>query len=67
MSNSSSRVSTPSPMEPKVALSFRLSADEFTSCEHKLKLYFEVSLFRWGSSEEFRCLLKVSCLKCAVF
>lgn len=61
-SSSSSRASTPSLMEPKVALSFRLSADEFRSCDHKLKLYFEVSLFRWGSSEEFRCLLKVSCL-----
>lgn len=66
-SNSSSRASTPSLMEPKVALSFRLSADEFRSCDHKLKLYFEVSLFRWGSSEEFRCLLKVRCLKCALF
>ena len=61
-SSSSSRASTPSLMEPKVALSFRLSADEFRSCDHKLKLYFEVSLFRWGSIEEFRCLLKVRCL-----
>ena len=60
-STSSSRASTPSLMEPTVALSFRLSADEFRSCDHKLKLYFEVSLFRWGSSEEFRCLLKVRC------
>lgn len=61
-SRSSSRASTPSLMEPKVALSFRLSVDEFRSCDHKLKLYFEVSLFRWGSIEEFRCLLKVRCL-----
>lgn len=61
-SSSSSRASTPSLMEQNVALSFRLSADEFRSCDHKLKLYFEVSLFRWGSSEEFRCMLKVRCL-----
>lgn len=60
-STSSSRASTPSLMEPTVALSFRLSADEFRSCDHKLKLYFEVSLFRRGSSEEFRCMLKVRC------
>ena len=61
-SSSSSRASTPTVMEQNVALSFRLSADEFASCDHKLKLYFEVSLFRWGSSEEFRCLLKVRIL-----
>lgn len=58
-SSSSSRASTPTLMEQNVALSFRLSADEFQSCDHKLKLYFEVSLFRWGSHEEFSCLLKV--------
>ena len=61
-SSSNSRASTPGLMEPNVALSFRLSADEFKSCDHKLKLYFEVSLFRWGSREEFRCLLKVRCV-----
>ena len=67
-SSSSSRASTPSLTEPNVVLSFRLSADEFRNCDHKLKLYFEVSLFRWGSSEEFRCLLKVRCLckRCCV-
>ena len=58
-SSSSSRASTPTLMQQNVALSFRLSADEFSSCDHKLKLYFEVSLFRWGNHEEFRCLLKV--------
>lgn len=57
-SSSSSRASTPTVMEQNVALSFRLSVDEFSSCDHKLKLYFEVSLFRWGNHEEFRCLLK---------
>lgn len=62
-SSSSSRASTPTLMEQNVALSFRLSADEFSSCDHKLKLYFEVSLFRWGSHEEFRCLLKVRFLR----
>ena len=61
-SNSSSRASTPTSIEQNVALSFRLSADEFQSCDHKLKLFFEVSLFRWGSDEEFRCLLKVRLL-----
>ena len=61
-SNSSSRASTPTSMEQNVALSFRLSPDEFQSCDHKLKLFFEVSLFRWGSHEEFRCLLKVRLL-----
>ena len=61
-SSSSSRASTPSIMEQNVALSFRLSADEFTNCDHKLKLFFEVSLFRF-SSEEFRCMLKVRCLR----
>ena len=59
-SNSSSRASTPTMMEQNVVLSFRLSADEFSSCDHKLKLYFEVSLFRWGNHEEFCCLLKAS-------
>lgn len=62
--SSSSRASTPSIMEQNVALSFRLPADEFSSCDHKLKLYFEVSLFRWGCKEEFRCMLKVRCLIC---
>lgn len=60
--SSSSRASTPNIMEQNVALSFRLPADEFSSCDHKLKLYFEVSLFRWGCKEEFRCMLKVRCL-----
>ena len=60
-SSSSSRASTPPLMEQNVALSFRLSADEFQSCDHKLKLFFEVSLF-WGSREEFSCLLKVRLL-----
>lgn len=59
-SGSSSRPTTPSSnvIEPNVTLTFRLTADEFSSCDHKLKLYFEVSLFRWGSSEKFCCLLK---------
>ncbi|KAL9968300.1 hypothetical protein ACROYT_G026657 [Oculina patagonica] len=57
-SSASSRASTPSIMEQNVALSFRLSADEFSSCDHKLKLYFEVSLFRQGNSEKFHCMLK---------
>lgn len=62
-SSSDSRPVTPScgVIEPNATLSFRLTADEFSSCDHKLKLYFEVSLFRWGSSERFCCLLKVRC------
>lgn len=56
-SSGSSRASTPT-IEQNVVLSFRLSPDEFQSCDHKLKLFFEVSLFRWGSHEEFSCLLK---------
>lgn len=68
-SGSSSRPTTPSSnvIEPNATLTFRLTADEFSSCDHKLKLYFEVSLFRWGSSEKFCCLLKVrSCVLLSV-
>ncbi|XP_022800484.1 serine/threonine-protein kinase 11-interacting protein-like [Stylophora pistillata] len=59
-SGTSSRPTTPScnVIEPNAALNFRLTADEFSNCDHKLKLYFEVSLFRWGSKERFCCLLK---------
>lgn len=58
-SSASSRASTPT-IEQNVVLSFRLSADEFQTYDHKLKLYFELSLFRWTKHEEFSCLLKVS-------
>lgn len=58
-SSASSRASTPT-VEQNVVLSFRLSADEFQTYDHKLKLYFELSLFRWTKYEEFSCLLKVS-------
>lgn len=58
-SSASSRTSTPT-VEENVVLSFRLSADEFQTCDHKLKLYFELKLFRWSNHEEFKCLLKVS-------
>ena len=57
-SNLSSRASTPTVMD-NVALSFRLSPDEFSSCDHRLKLFFEVSLFEGGNNETFCCLLKV--------
>lgn len=56
-SSASSRASTPT-VEQNVVLSFRLSADEFQTYDHKLKLYFELSLFRWTKYEEFSCLLK---------
>lgn len=46
-------------IEFNVILIFCLIVDEFLSCDYKLKLYFEVLLFWWGSSEKFCCLLKV--------
>lgn len=50
---------SPTPIFAKPALAFHISEDNFTSLDHRLKLFFEVYLFTGGSSEVFQCLIKV--------
>jgi hypothetical protein len=44
----------------KSYLIYEISPEKFKDCDHRLKLYFEVSLFTGGSDEVLRCLIKVS-------
>lgn len=46
---------------PKIEskLIYEISPDEFKDCDHRLKLYFEVSLFTGGQEEFLNCLIKV--------
>lgn len=48
-------------------LIFDISPDEFKDCDHKLKLYFEVSLFTGGENESLKCLIKVCTFIWCVF
>lgn len=56
----SSRSTTPAIAHP--ALAFHISEDDFINLDHRLKLFFEVSLFTRGSNEIFQCLIKVMLL-----
>ncbi|KAK3728144.1 hypothetical protein QZH41_019456 [Actinostola sp. cb2023] len=63
LSSSSNGVQEKDSAEPKVPkiesnLVFEISPDEFKDCDHRLKLYFEVSLFTGGQEEFVNCLLK---------
>lgn len=42
------------------SLVYEIPPDEFKACDHRLKLYFEVSLFTGGAGEALSCLIKVS-------
>lgn len=46
---------------PKIEskLIYEISPEEFKECDHRLKLYFEVSLFTGGQEELLNCLIKV--------
>ena len=50
---------SPTPIVARPALAFHISEDNFKSLDHRLKLFFEVSLFNGGSSEAFQCIIKV--------
>ncbi|XP_031549947.1 serine/threonine-protein kinase 11-interacting protein-like [Actinia tenebrosa] len=40
------------------SLCYEIPPDEFKECDHRLKLYFEVSLFTGGAGEVLSCLIK---------
>lgn len=54
---------------PKIEskLVYDISPDEFKDCDHRLKLYFEVSLFTGGQEESLYCLIKVTVMLCTCF
>lgn len=42
------------------SLVYEIPSHEFKECDHRLKLYFEVSLFTGGAGESLSCFIKVS-------